>query len=50
MPPKLYLKSMSPPCRAVLMVAKALNVELELENVDFPDLLTPEMLKVSLKL
>lgn len=46
MAPKLYLKTQSPPCRGVLLVAKALNLELELEHVDFPDLLTPEMLKV----
>lgn len=46
MAPKLYLKTQSPPCRAVLLVSRALNLELELEHVDFPDLLTPEMLKV----
>ncbi|KAL3285290.1 hypothetical protein HHI36_019400 [Cryptolaemus montrouzieri] len=33
MPPKLYYNAMSPRCRAVLMTAKALGLELELEEI-----------------
>lgn len=46
MAPKLYIKKQSPACRAALLVTKALDLEVELEEIDFPDLLTPEMLKV----
>lgn len=39
---------MSPPCRTVLMVAKAINLELEIEEVEKEQLKTPEMLEVCL--
>lgn len=46
MAPKLYMKYESPPCRAVLTVAKALDVELELVEVDHDFLQGPDILKV----
>jgi hypothetical protein len=46
MAPKLYLMQASPPCRAVLMVAKAIGLELDIEEVDKEALRTPEMLEV----
>lgn len=47
--PILYYVNRSPPCRTVLMVAKAIGVELELKltiNAN-GDNRTPEFLKVS---
>lgn len=37
---------MSPPCRAVMMVAKALDIDLEYEHVEVADMRAPEMLEV----
>lgn len=48
MAPKLYYMAASPPCRAVLMVAKAIGLELELEAVEFEQLRTEEILEVCL--
>lgn len=48
MAPKLYLMQLSPPCRAVLMVAKAVGVELDVEEVEREALRTPEMLEVKI--
>ncbi len=44
----LYLTRLSPPCRAVLMVAKHLNIDLNLKPIDVRngENLTPEYLKV----
>ncbi|XP_068892699.1 glutathione S-transferase 1-like [Tenebrio molitor] len=47
MAPKLYLMQASPPCRAVLMVAKAIGLELDIEEVDKEALRTPEMLELN---
>lgn len=46
MAPKLYMKQVSPPCRAVLTVAKALELELELVLVDDEFMTGPDILKV----
>lgn len=50
MAPKLYCTVMSPAVRSVLLCAKALNVDLELKNVNLAvgEHLTPEYLKVRL--
>lgn len=44
----LYGMTLSPPCRAIQLVAKALNIELEFVEVDLSkrEHLTPEFLKV----
>lgn len=44
----LHYTKLSPPSRAILMVAKALGIKLELKNVDMQneEHLTPEFLKV----
>ena len=44
----LYYTPMSPPSRTVLLVAKAIGIELILKNVDLQkdEHLTPEFLKV----
>ncbi|XP_060520843.1 uncharacterized protein LOC132698667 [Cylas formicarius] len=48
MAPKLYYMAVSPPCRAVIMVAKAIGLELDLETVESKDQLkTPEMLEIN---
>nr|QFU14637.1 glutathione S-transferase GSTe9 [Dendroctonus armandi] len=47
MAPKLYYMAASPPCRAVLMVAKAIGLELELEAVEFEQLRTEEILELN---
>ncbi|XP_066154048.1 glutathione S-transferase D4-like [Euwallacea fornicatus] len=47
MAPKLYYFPMSPTCRAVLMVAKAIGLELELEEVEREFLRTEEMLEIN---
>ena len=46
----LYSLPASPPCRTVLMVAKLLDIELDVKNVDLfgGEQRTPEYLKVSL--
>lgn len=46
MAPKVYIMYLSPPCRAVLMTAKAIGLELEVEEVERDQLKTPEMLEV----
>jgi hypothetical protein len=48
MPIDLYYFLASPPCRSVMLVAKALNVELNLKVTDLSkgDNKTPEFLKV----
>lgn len=46
MAPKLYYMAISPPCRAVLMVAKAIGLDLDLEAVDKEHLRSEEMLEV----
>ena len=50
MAPKLYVMYASPPCRTVLMVAKAIGLELDVEEVEKEALRTPEMLEVGRKL
>nr|QVK45131.1 GSTe7 [Pagiophloeus tsushimanus] len=47
MAPKLYYMPPSPPCRAVLMVAKAIGLELDLEIVEREQLRTEEMLELN---
>jgi len=49
MAPILYQMSLSPPCRAVSMVAKMIGVELQLEDVNLMtgDHLKPEFLKIN---
>lgn len=49
--PVLYYMTISPPSRAVMLVAAALNVELELKilNVVTEENKTPEYLAVNLK-
>ncbi|KAF5279733.1 hypothetical protein FQA39_LY05423 [Lamprigera yunnana] len=47
MAPKVYVKCMSPPCRAVLTVAKAIDVELEIVEVDDEFLRGSEILKLN---
>jgi glutathione S-transferase len=49
MPIDLYYVLASPPCRSVLLLAKALKIELNLKVTDLPigDNRTPEFLKVS---
>ncbi|KAF7265323.1 hypothetical protein GWI33_021307 [Rhynchophorus ferrugineus] len=47
MAPKLFYNECSPPCRAVLMVAKAIGLELELEEKDHEELKTEEMLQIN---
>ncbi len=44
----LYLMRLSPPCRAVQMVAKQLNIDLNLKQLNLRngEHLTPEFLKV----
>lgn len=34
MPPKLYYNEMSPPVRAVLLTAKALDIEFDLQEIN----------------
>lgn len=48
MAPKLYMTILSPPVRAVLMCAKAIGLELDLEEVDLlkKDNFKPEYIKV----
>lgn len=48
MGPVLYLAPASPPCRAVLMTAKAIDLSLQEEVIDFQkgDHRKPEYLKV----
>lgn len=50
MAPTLYYIHTSPPCRAVLLAAKALDVELDLKLVNLRkrEHYTPEFLKVAL--
>lgn len=50
MAPKLYMILASPPVRAVLLCAKAIGLELELEEVDLfsGEHLKPEYLKVNI--
>lgn len=49
MAPKLYMIAASPPVRSVLLCAKAIGLELDLQEVDLVngDHLKPEYLKVS---
>ncbi|RZB45757.1 GST N 3 domain containing protein [Asbolus verrucosus] len=49
MAPILYLSSLSPPSRAVLITGQALNLELELRNVDLSkgEHRTPEYIKLN---
>ncbi|XP_044270689.1 glutathione S-transferase 1-like [Tribolium madens] len=47
MAPKLYIMQVSPPCRAVMMVAKAIGLELDIEEVEREALKTPEMLELN---
>ncbi|KAJ8929946.1 hypothetical protein NQ314_017311 [Rhamnusium bicolor] len=49
MAPKLYIDFASPPCRAVLLAAKAINVELDLVELDLLKLehLKPEFVKLN---
>lgn len=49
-PIKLYYFPPSPPCRAVMMAAKAMGIELEmvLTNIIEGEHMTPEFLKVRL--
>lgn len=44
----LYGTTISPPCRAIQLVAKALDIEMEFKEVDLSkqEHLTPEFLKV----
>lgn len=44
----LYYTILSPPSRTILLVAKAIGIELELKNIDLQkgEHLTPEFLKV----
>lgn len=46
MAPKLYVMPASPPCRAVMMLAKEIELEVEIEEVERNQLRTPEMLEV----
>ena len=48
MPIDLYSMRLSAPCRAVLMTAKQLNIDLNVKNVDLSEKeqLKPEYLKV----
>lgn len=48
-PPTLYFLDVSPPVRGVVLVAKALGVELDIKplNLAAGEHLTPEFLKVS---
>lgn len=48
MPPKLYYIEGSPPCRAVLLAAEAVGIELDLHYVDLlkDEQLKPEFVKV----
>lgn len=50
MAPKLYMIRGSPPCRSVFATAKALNISLNMHNVDFEkrEHFSPEFLKVKL--
>lgn len=50
MAPTLYMIDPSPPARAVMMTAKAINLDLNLKEVDFfnEEHLKPPYLKVSL--
>ncbi|CAG2114719.1 unnamed protein product, partial [Medioppia subpectinata] len=45
----LYFLSLSPPCRAVLMTAKHLNIDVNIKNVDFSksEHMSPEYLKLN---
>jgi len=45
----LYFMSLSPPCRAVIMVAKQLNIDLNLKTLNLRngEHLTPEFLKIN---
>lgn len=47
---KLYMTDLSPPCRAVILTAKSLGIELELieTNIMAGETATPEFLKVLL--
>ncbi|XP_044763335.1 glutathione S-transferase 1-like [Coccinella septempunctata] len=47
MAPKLYVMPASPPCRAVMMLAKEIELEVEIEEVDRNQLKTPEMLELN---
>ena len=49
MPIDLYYYQLSPPCRAVLMTARHLNLDVNIKQVDLRKLehLTPEYLKVN---
>ncbi|KAL1502339.1 hypothetical protein ABEB36_007494 [Hypothenemus hampei] len=47
MSPKLYIFSLSPPSRAVLMIAKAIGLELDVEIVERENLRTEEMLQLN---
>ncbi|KAK4877092.1 hypothetical protein RN001_009598 [Aquatica leii] len=47
MAPKLYMKYMSPPCRAVLTVARAIDLELEIIEVDDAFMRGPDILKLN---
>lgn len=48
----LYYTTLSPPSRTVLLVAKAMGIELHLKDVDLDkgENLTPELLKVLLSI
>ncbi|CAH0546304.1 unnamed protein product [Brassicogethes aeneus] len=47
MAPKAFIMKLSPPCRAILMVAKAIGLELDIEEVEKDQLRTPEMLEMN---
>lgn len=47
MAPKLYINHMSPPSRAVISVAKALDIQVELEEVDMENVKSPEIMEVT---
>ncbi|KAK9884349.1 hypothetical protein WA026_005299 [Henosepilachna vigintioctopunctata] len=47
MAPKLFVMYASPPCRAVMMLAKEIELELEIEEVERSRLRTPEMLELN---
>lgn len=48
MPIDLYSMRLSPPCRAVLMTGRQLNIDLNVKNVDLSEgeQMKPEFLKV----
>ena len=48
MPIDLYLMKLSPPCRAVLMTTRQLNIDVNEKNLDLSEgqHMTPEYLKV----